>query len=314
MKINNISFVFRYLSLLPLLLLGGCNMDNFWILNPKGIITKVETHYLVLDVVVLSIIILPTLLLLFLVMWRYRRSAQAAYTPKWSHSNTIEIVVWGIPLIIVIVLSYFSWQGTRAVDPWHPKIISNQVDAKPLRVDVYTTDWQWLFVYPQQNLAISNELVVPVNRVVKFDLTSVSVTNDFFIPNLVGQIYIMPGMRTKQSMVANHVGQYEAFSAEFSGPGFADMNYKVKVLLRRKFDRWVATAKKRAKNSLSYTEFARFAKPTINVAHRVEYFTNIQSDLFRQVVTNVRNGKLHFQTPLFLTENMDGALFKQHVN
>lgn len=316
MKTKTLSGVARYLFWVPLLLLGGCNMHHFWILNPHGVTTGAETHYLVIDVVVLTIVILPTLLLLLAVMWRYRRSAGAQYAPKWSHSNVLEVIVWGIPLIAVGILAYFSWEGTHAVNPWHPTVIKGESAQaqKPLDIQVYTTDWQWLFVYPKQKIAVSNELVVPANRRVNFELTSASVTNDFFVPNLVGQIYVMPGMRTRQSLLAPRPGDYHAFSAEFSGPGFAYMNYTVKVVKPKAFDQWVAGVQKQASQKLDYVTFKQFAKPTVNVANQVQTFAVVDPDLFRQVVTAVRSDQLRYKTPLYLTDDMKAKLFKSHAD
>lgn len=314
---KKIPHLIRYLALMPLLLLGGCSSEHFWLFNPKGPVAAAELHYMILDVAIMLIVIVPTVILTIWVIHRYRASNdKATYAPKWSHSNTLEVLVWGVPIVIVAILAYYSFVGTHQVNPWNPTVITKHAqykDAKPLEVDVITTDWQWLFVYPQQNIAASNELVVPVHRPVHFRLTSTSVTNNFFIPQIVGQVYIMPGMRSKQSMVVQHPGDYHGFSASLSGGGFSWMDFKVKAVSEQDFNSWVAKAQQ-STAKLSYADFEKFAKPTINIGGKVQYFTDVQPGLLVQVIQNVRDGKLSYKTPMFLTENMLSHEFKKHAN
>lgn len=306
----------RCLGLSPLLVLGGCNSNGFWLLHPKGPIAGAELHYMVLDVSMMAIVIVPTTFLLFFFLWRYRATRGSEYRPKWSHSNRIEVVVWGVPLLIVGVLSYFSWRGIHAVNPYHPEVVSAAPAAAgkdPLTVDVITTDWQWMFIYPHQHIAVANQLVVPTGTKVNFRLTSTSVVNSFFIPQIVGQIYAMPGMRTKQSLLAQYPGSYHGFSAAFSGPGFSWMDFKVRAVSPAQFSTWV----KRVEASharLDYAAFVRFAKPTVNVGNKVQYFTHVQPGLFAQVVGAVRAKRLHYVTPLSMTENMYSPVFREHSN
>lgn len=308
----------RYLAMVPLLALGGCSTSNFWLFNPKGLVAAAELHYMILDVAIMLIVIIPTTLLIIWFLWRYRASTgKGTYAPKWSHSNTLEIIVWGVPLVIVALLGYYSYEGVEAVNPYGPLVISKDpkyANAKPLEVDVITTNWQWLFVYPKQNIAVSNELVVPVHTRVNFRLTSTSVTNSFFIPQVVGQIYAMPGMRTKQSMVVQHKGDYHGFSAALSGGGFTWMHFKLKAVSEQDFQAWVSKASQNTTAQLTYADFAKFAKPTINIGDKVQYFKDVQPDLLAQVIKNVRNGTLRYKTPLFLTENMRSSEFKKHAN
>lgn len=316
MSRKSLSVLIRGLALSPLLVLGGCNSSRFWLLHPKGPIAGAELHYMVLDVALMAIVIVPTTFMLFAFIWRYRATRGGQYRPKWSHSNRIEAVVWGIPLLIVGALSYFSWRGIHAVNPYHPEVVDTAAAAAaggPLTVDVITTDWQWMFVYPRQHIAVANELVVPVGTKVNFRLTSTSVVNSFFIPQIVGQIYAMPGMRTKQSLVAQYPGTYHGFSAAFSGPGFSWMNFKVRAVSRARFGTWVKRVRA-SHETLDYAGFARFAKPTVNVADKVRYFAYVQPGLFADVVGAVRTRRLHYVTPLSLTENMYSPIFRQHSN
>ena len=285
------------------LLLTGCSSSGYWILDPQGPVARSSLNSLLIDVGAMLSIIGPTTLLLAWCVWRYRRaSGRGTYMPNWSHSLLIEIVSWGFPAAIVVFLGYYSYRGTFAVNPFGPGVLANapSADAPAVDVDVVTTDWQWLFVYPRLHIASANELVIPVHTQVHFRLTSSTVTNDFFIPQLAGQIDIMPGMRTKQSLFANHVGTYQGFSSDFSGPGFSWMRFTTHVVTRADFDAWTEKAAQ-APTHLTMASFNRFAKPTINIRGATGTFSNVADGFFDNIVREVDRGTLYI-TPRSMTD------------
>src|SRR3546814_7111214 len=75
--------------------------------------------------------------------------------------------------------------------------------------------------------------------------------NSFYVPALAGQIYAMPGMETKLHGVFDKTGEYEGFSANYSGWGFSNMRFAVKSLPAGEFDKWVAATKASAEGDLS---------------------------------------------------------------
>ncbi len=299
------------LSLLPLVLLGGCahrrGGGEFWMLDPKGIIAATQDHYLALDVLVMLLIIVPTGLFIIWVMRHYRRDGGGGrHDAQWDHSHALEALVWGIPILTVGVLSYYSVKAIYAVNPYRPTIIARAARAAhvrdPLTVDVISTDWQWVFVYPHQGIATVDRLVIPKGVPVHFRLTSATVVNDFYIPQLVGMIDVMPAMRVRQSLLASRAGTYEGFSANFSGAGFSWMEFETKAVSRSAFRAWV-THVQGAPAHLTYAAFDQVARPTINVHGRVAYFSQVQSGLFRHVVAEAAAGKT-YPTPMAMTENM----------
>ena len=100
-------------------------------------------------------------------------------------------------------------------------------------------DWKWLFIYPDQHVASVNHLVIPAGVPVHFTLTSASVMNAFFIPQLGSMIYTMNGMATQLNLHADEPGTFLGLSSHFSGDGFSDMHFDVEALPADRFSAWV---------------------------------------------------------------------------
>ncbi|WP_245259775.1 ubiquinol oxidase subunit II [Methylopila sp. 73B] len=238
---------FRRLVLLPLLgLLAGCNLV---VMKPSGDIASQQSDLIVISTILMLLIIVPVMALTILFAWRYRQSnKEAVYDPDWHHSTRLEIVIWAAPLAIIVALGAITWVSTHLLDPYRPldRIAANRPlpeGVKPLVVEAVALDWKWLFFYPELGIATVNELAAPVDQPIAFKITSSTVMNSFFVPALAGQIYAMPGMETKLHAVINKAGEYDGFSANYSGAGFSDMRFKFHGLAREDFDKWVQSVK-----------------------------------------------------------------------
>lgn len=319
MKTRNLQRSIAALLLTALVLvLAGCSgspvQNPFWFLHPNGPIARASIFYLVVDVLLLLIVIVPATALVIWTFFRYRRGGKGRYDPTYNHSLVIEIVVWGVPLLVVVALSYFSYQGARDVAPFDPQALKPAVAASgnkpPLHIEVIATDWQWLFIYPDQGIAMSNRLVVPTGRKIAMDLTSTTVTNDFYVLKVVNQIYMMPGMRTKQHFFLERPGTYQGFSTEFSGPGFSWMNYKMLSVTPDKFNDWVQRAKQSG-NRMNWQDFEKFAQPRINTGNRWAMYSNVQPDLFTTLIHKVKAGEMNIVWPTHLSEDMTSSEFEK---
>jgi cytochrome o ubiquinol oxidase subunit 2 len=300
---RRIGHLARSLVPLSLLFLSGCSAHGlarqFLIFRPAGPLSAADMRFTILDVAVMLGIIVPTAIITTYFLLRYRKTnTNATYDPHWSHSNLIELIVWAIPLLTVAMLGYESYKGTYAVNPYDPRMIKTKTASAanpggaPLNVDVITTDWQWLFVYPKQHIAVANELVIPRGMPVVFHMTSATVVNDFFIPNLAGMIDVMPGMRTKQVLVADKIGQYRGYSANFSGAGFSWMGFKTHVVSSAHFTRWIQSIQKSPRH-MDYAQFNKFARPTTNIDGKTPAFSHVHARLFDQVIKGVLDGKVY---------------------
>lgn len=233
--VAKIRLFFRMLQLTCLtLFLTGC---HWVILNPKGVIAADEKNIVIIATALMLLIVVPVIVMTYAIAWRYRANNPAAkYDPEWSHSNLIEIVCWTIPCIIIAVLGTITWTSTHRLDPYRP--LDNQT-VKPLVIQAVALEWKWLFIYPEQHIATINQVAFPVNVPVRFEISAEGPMNSFMIPQIAGQIYAMAGMRTKLNVLATHVGIFRGISANFSGDGFSDMNFDVRVGTQADFNQWV---------------------------------------------------------------------------
>ncbi len=286
------------LRLLPLLaalpMLSGCGLI---VLDPAGDVARQQGDLIVLSTVLMLLVIVPVMALTIFFAWKYRASnKEATYKPDWDHSTQLELVIWSAPLLIIICLGAVTWVATHLLDPYRPLARTGPgqpvaAEVKPLDVQVVALDWKWLFIYPEQQLATVNELALPVNRPVRFRISSSSVMNSFYVPALAGQIYAMPGMETKLHGVFDKTGTYEGFSANYSGWGFSNMRFAVKSLPAGEFDKWVAEAKASSEGDLSRDAYLKLEKPT----HKepVRRFAASDPQLFDAVVNMcVEPGKM----------------------
>ncbi len=219
------------------LLLCGCQAS---VLDPQGPIAAQDRQILLNSVAIMSVIVVPTVLATLGVAWWFRASnTQAKFLPAFVYSGRIELVVWAIPILTITFLGGLIWIGSHTLDPARPIPSS----APTTEVEVVSLDWKWLFIYPQEGVASVNQLVIPAGRPVHFTLTSASVMNAFFVPQLGSQIYTMNGMATQLNLLADHPGTFYGQSSHFSGDGFSDMHFQVRALAPADYAAWVAGAR-----------------------------------------------------------------------
>jgi len=242
-------------SLLVLTGLSGCDRG---VLDPVGPIGASERVILFDATAIMLAVIIPVIVLTLVFTWWFRASnRRATYRPEWEYSGRIELIVWSIPALVILFLAGIAWISSHELDPAKPL----QSAKAPLEVEVVSLDWRWLFIYPRERIATVNYLVVPTGVPVHFRLTSTSVMNSFFIPRLGSQIYTMPGMTTDLNLQADMAGAYPGLSAQFSGPGFSDMQFTLRAEPGDGFATWVAQAHERGQ-VLDEAAVAQLIRPT----------------------------------------------------
>jgi cytochrome o ubiquinol oxidase subunit 2 len=264
------------LPILASALLVSCGQG---VLHPEGPVGAAERTILLNSLGIMLAIVIPTIIAVIAFAWWFRAGNEKAhYLPEWAFSGRIELVVWSIPLLVILFLSGVIWVGSHQLDPYRP--IASKV--KPLEVQVVSLDWKWLFIYPDQGIASVNELIIPAGVPVHFSLTSASVMNSFFVPQLGSMIYTMNGMVTQLHLQADKPGTYWGQSAQFSGDGFADMNFKTRSIPAADFSAWAARSKGQG-SRLDAAAYAALSRQS--VIERPLRYGDVQPGLFMLIAT-----------------------------
>src|ERR1700722_7583289 len=251
--------------------LGGCTDGVF---DPKGPIALAERQILLNSLGIMLAIVIPVILATLGVAFWFRASNERGrYRPNFAYAGRLEMLVWSIPAMAVFLVGGVAWVGSHDVSPRKP--IASTV--KPLRVQVASLDWKWLFIYPDQGVASVNHLTIPVGTPVSLELTSSGVMNSFFVPQLGSQIYTMAGMVTRLQLQADYAGTYPGLSTMFSGEGFSDMRFAVDAVESDAFARWVREAHETGQmlDSQTYAELAKPSQAIVPFTYRA-----VSADLF----------------------------------
>ncbi len=280
LKINlasqNHKLQIKVLLLVLMISLEGCS--GAVLFNPAGHVAANEKTLIITAALVMLLVVLPAIFMTILFAWRFRASNKdALYDPEFHSSLIVEAVIWIVPSIIVLSLSVLVWFYSIALDPYHPI----KPSVKPLVIDVVSMDWKWLFIYPEQQIATVNQVEFPANVPVHFYLTSDSVMNSFFIPQLGSQIMTMGGMQTQLYLIADKPGTYDGLSANFSGEGFTGMTFKATASSEQQFEDWIASVKKSPK-TLDQNSYHQLSNPS--AYQPVEYYATVQPDLLTKII------------------------------
>jgi cytochrome o ubiquinol oxidase subunit 2 len=238
-------------------LLASCDEG---VVSPHGPIGQAELTILYNATAIMLAVVVPVIVLTIGFAWWFRAgNRRARYLPDWEYSGRIEMIVWSIPALVILFLGGIAWISSHDLDP--PRPLAGAT-APPLDVDVVSLDWKWLFIYPAQGIASVNHLVVPAGLPIHFRLTSASVMNSFFVPQLGSQIYTMAGMTTQLNLQADQAGTFGGLSAQFSGDGFSDMRFDLVAVPSDDFKAWVSSVKAGGGGTLDAGAYATLAQPS----------------------------------------------------
>jgi cytochrome o ubiquinol oxidase subunit II len=248
------------------------------VLDPQGVIGIAEKTILIDSLAIMLAIVIPTIAATLAFAWWFRASnTRAIHLPEWAYSGRIELIVWAIPLLVIMLLGGVAWIGSHDLDPARPLASG----TPPLEVQGVSLDWKWLFIYPGQRVASVNQLVVPAGVPIHFSLTSASVMNAFFIPQLGSMIYTMNGMTTQLNLRADAPGTFRGLSSHYSGDGFSDMHFDVQAVPAEQFTAWIDTTRNTGP-TLDAESYAALSRQSVNTNPFT--FRAADPDLFRQIV------------------------------
>lgn len=204
------------------------------VLNPSSPFNR-EVSWLLVWVLVFAVLIFGVVAgsLAYIVL-RFRAKGNEAGEPPQFHGNDRLEVVWtAIPILIILVLFGLTAKSLVQV---------NKAVPGALKVEVTGYQFWWDFHYPGLGLRTSNELVLPAGVPVELEVTSQDVIHSFWAPGLAGKRDAIPGQKTLLHFTPEKPGNYYGVCAELCGPSHARMLFRVLVLPKEEFDRFVAEA------------------------------------------------------------------------
>ncbi|RKR06693.1 cytochrome o ubiquinol oxidase subunit 2 [Kushneria sinocarnis] len=244
-----------WITLLSITLLAGCSDGHISFLDPQGPIARAQYEHFWFVIGMCLIVVLPVFIFTPLIAWRYRYHGKAVYKPSWAFSKVMDTLIWGVPFVVVAIMSVVLWQQTTTLDPYKPL----DGPQKPLQVEVVGFDWKWLFIYPDQGIATVGRLVIPADRPISFRLTSASVMQTFFIPALGSQMDVMNRMVTRLHLKASHTGTFKGRNMQYNGRGFHKQQFDVDAVSPEAFDEFVQRVKQQGQplGRQAYTALSR---------------------------------------------------------
>src|SRR6478672_11961096 len=196
------------------LLIDGTQID---VLQPKGEVASAQRDLFIFTAALSAVVVVPVFTLLAVFSIKYRAgNNRAKYMPDWGENKALEILWWGIPIIIISILGVVIIQTSHSLDPYKVR-----AGDKPLKVQVVALRWKWLFIYPEQNVASLNQLPIPVDRPITFDMSADAPMSAFWIPALGSQVYAMNGMTSKLNLKADETGTFTGYTTNINGEGYA---------------------------------------------------------------------------------------------
>ncbi|ARN82794.1 cytochrome c oxidase subunit II [Methylocystis bryophila] len=219
-----------------------------------------ETQAFYNDVLLPIITLIPIFVLglLIYVMWRFNEKANPVAS-KYSHNHLLEIVWTAIPCLILIGIAFPSMH-----------LLTTQVVVPEPSVTIKVTgnQWYWKYDYPKEQgggfsfeqrgkpdsdlqpgelrmLAVDNEAVVPVNEVVKVQVTSSDVIHAFGIPSFAVRMDAIPGRLNETWFKIDKPGVYYGECYFICGKDHAYMPIAIRAVSRPEYEKWLAEAKEK---------------------------------------------------------------------
>ena len=233
-----------------IILLTGC--ERAVVFNPKGPVAEIQANVISFSAIIMAVVLIVVYVLYVFMLVKYRatKKTESYEPPHVEGSKWLEVTWTAIPIIIVIVLSVVTIRSTYAIEK-PPAGYENQ---PPVVIYASTSNWKWHFSYPEEGIETVNYVNIPTNRPIEFRLYSFGPITSFWVPQLAGQKYAMSDMVTKLHIAAEHEGSYVGKNANFSGEGFAHMEFEVRAMNSKDYSEWVDEVKATAPK-LTESEF-----------------------------------------------------------
>jgi cytochrome c oxidase subunit 2 len=251
----------RLFSLLAVLtvFLAGCGQEELSTLLPAGQVGRDQFNLLLLSSAIMLLVILVVVVIYLIALVRFRRSklGEDHMPEQVEGSHKLELIWTVIPILLILLLAvptvYYTY---KLGDVSAMGAVDDEGNAENLVVDVTAKLYWWEFEYPDLGIVTAQELVVPMDEKVYFNLIAADVKHSFWIPAVGGKLDTNVENVNKFYLVFEKDSQdlkdgvFYGKCAELCGPSHALMDFKVKTMPRAEFDQWVTAMQASADNQV----------------------------------------------------------------
>ncbi len=213
-------------------------LEHLWL--PHGISTyspRIDFLFtLIFWITVVVWIAVTIAMITFLVKYRYKPGRKATYIEGNSRLEVLWTTVTAVILIALAMLSRSTWANIKEQGP--PGDVFYKVTGK---------QFNWEITYPgpdgklgtADDVTVENDFHVPINKVVRFDLTSKDVIHSFFVPWIRLRQDAVPGRNIHVWFEVTELGNYEIPCSQLCGFGHSGMKGELYVQSQEDYDKWL---------------------------------------------------------------------------
>ncbi|WP_127089257.1 cytochrome c oxidase subunit II [Aquabacter cavernae] len=238
---------------------AGMGQPSDWQINLQGAATPVMENihsFNIFLLVIITAIVLFVMVLIAIVVVRFNERANPVPS-KTSHNTLIEVAWTVVPVLILVAIAIPSFRLL------HQEL---HIPEPDMTVKVTGHQWYWSYEYPDNGgfgfdslmipekdlkpgqprlLAVDNEVVVPVNKTVRIQVTAGDVIHSFAVPSFGVKIDALPGRLNESWFKATREGVFYGQCSELCGRDHAYMPIAVRVVSENEFNAWAAQAKQK---------------------------------------------------------------------
>ncbi|CAM2953722.1 cytochrome c oxidase subunit II [Salinicoccus roseus] len=244
----------KWLGLITLLAVfaSGCGKNQLSTLKPAGEVGQEQFNLMLLSIVIMLLVVaVVSVVFTIAVIKSRRKNLGEEFEPKDVAGNhTLEVIWTAIPILLLIILAVptiyltFKQADTQAMENE-----DGGVNSEETVINVTANQYWWEFEYPNEEVVTSQELVVPTDKKVYFNLKAADVKHSFWVPAAGGKLDTnVDGINSFYLTFDEDKAQdsnrlFYGKCAELCGPSHALMDFKVKALPEEEYDQWLADMK-----------------------------------------------------------------------
>lgn len=231
------------MGLLFLIVLSGCS--ELAVFDPKGPNAETLRDLIMYSIYFMLVIMIVVYVLFAFVIVKFRDRKnfnEKDHEPNIHGSTKLEIIWTLIPIVIIIALSIPTVKALYELEQ-PPKETAHK---EPIVIHATSADWKWIFSYPEEDIETINYVNVPEDHPVLFKITSADSMSSFWVPQIGGQEYGMPGMVNDLYLQADEPGIYDGMNSNFTGEGMTHQKFNFVALEEDEYQNWVKETQENA--------------------------------------------------------------------